>query len=525
MNILLCVMAVALGAAFLVPLVPRRRGAPAAIAVAAAFALLCLSLAIALRARRDGVLLHRAGGWPPPFGIALVADGLSSLMLVAVNGLAFLVALYAGDYAKRYTGEWRFYTLFLLMTAGMNGTLLAGDLFNFFVFLEVAAFSAYALVAFGTGAEEVEASFKYTVLGILSTNCLLFGIALLYGRASTLNMADISLALAGSRGAPLVLFATALFILGFGLKAALVPFHAWLPDAHSSAPAPISAMLSGVLIKTLGIYALARVLFNVLGVTPAVSRVLMAMGGISMAVGVLLALGQWDMKRLLAYSSISQVGYIVLGLGLGTPLGVTGALFHLLNHSVFKSLLFLNAGAIDYATGLRDLRRMGGLRERMPVTAATSLIASLAISGVPPFSGFWSKLVIIVACVRSGRTGYALLAALVSVLTLAVFMKLQRYAFYGEAGERARGAREVPVRMRLAMAALALLCLAGGLLAAPSLTGRFLARGAEALVAGTEYAGRVRAKAPEGCWYAGGGPGETGAGARPAASLPGGGHR
>ncbi|MEI6634641.1 MAG: proton-conducting transporter membrane subunit [Chlamydiota bacterium] len=529
MNIILSVIAVALGAAFAVPLAGRRRGAPAAIAAAAAFSLLCLSFVIALLVRRDGILLYRAGGWPPPFGICLVLDGLSAVMLVTVNCVALMVALYAADYMRRYTGEWQFYALFLLMLAGMNGMILAGDLFNLFVFLEVAAFSAYALVAFGTGQEELEASFKYAVLGILSTNCLLFGIALLYGCCSSLNMADISLALAGKQGTPCVLFITALFIFGFGLKAALVPFHAWLPDAHSSAPAPISAMLSGVLIKTLGIYALARVLFNVLGMTPAISHVLMALGALSMAAGVVLAVGQWDMKRLLAYHSISQVGYIVLGLGLGTPLGVLGGLFHLVNHSIFKSLLFLNAGAIDYATGVRDLRKMGGLRERMPVTAATSLVASLAISGVPPLNGFWSKLIIIMACVQSGRYGYAVLAALVSMLTLASFMKLQRYAFYGEPKGRWEGVREVPPRMRIAMVVLAALCLTGGLLAVPALSGGFLDRGAAAIVRGTGYASRVREKAPEGPWYGGRGAAGNGAekraGGRFAPSPFGGGRR
>jgi multicomponent Na+:H+ antiporter subunit D len=525
MNIILIVMAVALGAAFAIPLFGRRRSsAPSFIAAAAAFSLLCLSLGLALLVRRDGILLYRAGGWPPPFGICLVLDGFSAVMLLTVNCVALMAALYAADYMRRYTGEWQFYTLFLLMLAGMNGMVLAGDLFNLFVFLEVAAFSAYALVAFGTGQEELEASFKYAVLGILSTNCILLGIALLYGCASTLNMADISLALAGRQGTPLVLFITALFILGFGLKAALVPFHAWLPDAHSSAPAPISAMLSGVLIKTMGIYALARLLFSVLGMTPAVSRVVMALGVLSMVVGVLLAIGQWDMKRLLAYHSISQVGYIVLGLGLGTPLGVMGGLFHLVNHSIFKSLLFLNAGAIDYATGVRDLRQMGGLRERMPVTAATSLVASLAISGVPPLNGFWSKLIIITACVQSGRYGYAVLAALVSMLTLASFMKLQRYAFYGEPKGRWEGVREVPMRMRIAMVVMAILCLAGGLLAVPSLSGRFLERGADALVLGTGYASRVREKAPDGSWF--GSRGAAGSGAeRPAQSHFGGGRR
>ena len=520
MDILLSVVAVSLGAAFAVPLAARRRRAPAALAAGAAFLLLCLSAAVAARVPRGGILLHRAGGWPPPFGVVLVADGLSAVMLVTINAAVFLAALYSSEYARRYTGEWRFFTLLLLMAAGMNGVVLAGDLFNLLVFVEIAAFSAYALVAFGTASEELEASFKYAVLGILSTNFVLFGIALIYGSCSTLNMADISLALAdGRRGAGYAGFVAAVFVFGFGLKSALVPFHAWLPDAHSSAPAPVSALLSGVLIKTLGVYALARVLFNVVGMTPAASRLLMALGGLSMAAGAALALGQWDMKRLLAYSSISQVGYIVLGLGLGTPLGVAGALFHLVNHSVFKSLLFLNAGAVEHATGMRDLRRMGGLGGRMPVTAATSMIASLSIAGLPPLSGFWSKLAIVAACVGAGRPGYAALAVLVSVLTLAIVMRLQRYAFFGEPGGRWDGVGEVPAPMRIAMCALALACLLGGLLAIPTVGGRFIGRGAEALLAGGGYAEKVRAAAPEGAWCGSRG----GAGAARRASARGGG--
>ncbi|MDD5557906.1 MAG: complex I subunit 5 family protein, partial [bacterium] len=322
---------------------------------------------------------------------------------------------------------------------------------------------------------------KYAVMGGLASSLILLGIALLYAHASTLTMAGIAAALRARPGGPLVPFVSCLFIAGFGLKAALVPFHAWLPDAHPSAPAPISAMLSGVLIKTLGVYALARILFAVIGMTPAVLGVLMALGAVSMLAGVLLAVGQWDFKRLLAYHSISQVGYIVLGLGLGTPLGVLGGLFHLFNHSIFKSLLFLAAGSVDYAAGTRDLRRMGGLRERMPVTATTNFIASMSIAGVPPFNGFWSKLIIIAACVQAGRLGYGLLAAFVSLITLASFMKVQRYAFAGELREGLRGVREAPPRMRLAMVALACVCVAGGAILLPGPGRSFLGEAAAVL--------------------------------------------
>ncbi len=174
-----------------------------------------------------------------------------------------------------------------------------------------------------------------------------------------------------------------------------------------------------------------------------------------MLVGVFLAIAQWDFKRLLAYHSISQIGYVILGIGLGTPMGIFGGLFHLFNHSVFKSLLFLNSGAVEYSLGTRDLGQMGGLREKMPITANTSLIASVSISGIPPFNGFWSKLVIILACIQAQHFGYAFLAVVASILTLASFMKVQKYAFWGKLNEKNRRIKEVPLAMRLSMIILA----------------------------------------------------------------------
>ena len=183
-----------------------------------------------------------------------------------------------------------------------------------------------------------------------------------------------------------------------------------------------------------------------------------------MLIGVLLAVGQWDFKRLLAYHSISQIGYVVLGIGIGTPLGILGGLFHLFNHSVFKSLLFLNSGGVVYATGTRDLKKLGGLKEKMPVTEKTCLTASMSISGIPPFNGFWSKLIIIIACIQAGHAGYAFWAFVGSVLTLASFMKVQRYVFYGKLPKDHEGIKEVPSTMQTSMIALALVCLLGGLL-------------------------------------------------------------
>jgi multicomponent Na+:H+ antiporter subunit D len=223
-------------------------------------------------------------------------------------------------------------------------------------------------------------------------------------------------------------------------------------------------MLSGLLIKVSGIYALTRIFLTVLGLTPALSTILMYLGVISIVVAAFLALGQKDIKRMLAYSSISQVGYIILGIGLGTPLGILGGLFHLLNHALAKSLLFLNSGSIQMSTGTRNLDEMGGLAKRMPFTAATSLIGSLSIAGVPPLNGFWSKLIIIVALVQAKMWVFALIAVLASVLTLWYYLMIQRKAFFGQLNERWRDIKEAPFWMTLSTVILGLLCIAIGIL-------------------------------------------------------------
>jgi multicomponent Na+:H+ antiporter subunit D len=438
----------------------------------------------------DKVLVYKIGGWAPPFGISLVLDGLSSFMLVTVNLISLLIAVYSVSYMRQYTDKPKFFTLFSLMVCGMNGIIITGDLFNLFVFLEIASISSYALVAFGTEAEELEASFKYAVMGTVASSFIFIGIAFLYSFTSTLNMADMARVLSIKPNSYLVPFVGVLFLMGFGLKSALVPFHAWLPDAHPSAPASISAMLSGILIKTLGIYALIRIFFNIIGSTQNYLSIMMFLGALSLLVAVVLALSQWDLKRLLAYHSISQVGYIVLGIGLGTPLGILGGLFHLFNHSVFKSLLFLNSGAVDYAAGTRDLKETGGLAKVMPVTSTTNLIASMSIAGIPPFNGFFSKLLIIIACVQAGHMGYAICAVLGSILTLASFMKVQKYAFLGELKDKFKNIKEAPFTMKFSMIVLAVICVFGGFLLLPSMR-FFLDNAVHVLLRGTAYAGLV----------------------------------
>jgi len=473
-NLLPIAVAIPLVAAFVLPLLQRRVNGPRTSR--------CLTLLVATALLLLAALFitlpdttYWMGNWSPhsgAIGISLVLDGLSRLMFFIVALIAFAATLFSLRYMTRYTAEPLYYCLFCLMVTGMTGVVLSGDLFNLYVFLEIAAIASYALVAFGTGREEIEAAFKYLVLGTVGSAFILLGIAIVYNQTGQLNMALIAQNLPPNSSA--VLIAAAFFLMGFGLKAAMVPFHAWLPDAHPSAPAPISAMLSGVLIKALGVYTLVRLFFDCLVMNRQFAYVLIVLGAASMVIGVLLALGQEDFKRLLAYSSISQTGYVVLAAGIAgemvvranmavAALALLGGLFHLFNHAVFKSLLFLCSGATEYSTGTRMLKSLGGLKQRMPLTSSCLRVAALSIAGVPPFSGFWSKLLIIIAIIQAGHLWLGAMTVLVSFITLLTFLKVQRHILDGTPSPAVAQAREVPWSMTTAMILLTTICIAAGL--------------------------------------------------------------
>jgi multicomponent Na+:H+ antiporter subunit D len=466
--------------------------------------LLSLSLYYLLKGNHIS-LIYKVGGWEPigniPIAIYLLLDPFSGFLLFIINLMAFLSTLYSVNYITRYTGENYFYTLLGIMIAGLNGVVIAGDLFNLYVFLEITVIASYALVAFGTEKEELEASFKYQVLGGIATALILFSIGMIYWYTKTLNLPDIAKILETSTDEKLIQFCQLMLIAGFGLKAAIMPFHGWLPDAHSSAPSPISALLSGVVIKAAGLYVIFRLFFNMFQLSYEISVLITAIGTLSMVVGVFLAIGQWDLKRLLAYHSISQMGYVIVGVGMGmmilsvggnkviASLAITGGLFHMINHAVFKGLLFLTAGAIEYRLGTRDLSRMGGLFEKMPFTSSTSMSASMAISGIPPFNGFFSKLVIILAAVQAKYYVLALLAVIVSIITLASFMKFQRYAFFNKSPDKdvILKIKDVPFLMVFSMVTLAILCLALSLLLVPGIRSLILQPAVDILMGKNEY--------------------------------------
>lgn len=445
-----------------------------------------LSFVVQKQILAEGLLLFNPGAVVPGLGTICAADGLTGFMLITVNTVIAIITVYAISFTDRLDDAYLYHVLMLMLTAGLNGVLIAGDVFTLYVFMEIAVMSAYLLTSLNNEPASIEASFKYAIMGGISSLMILSAGAILYTGSGTLSFPGLALSWQHPDHLVAVLVMV-LLVVGFGLKATLIPFSSWVPDAYCAAPAPVSAMFSGAVCKVVGIYALMRLMYSVFGCDPRVMTLLAWCALASILIGVTLALYQWNIKRLLAYHSISQIGYIMLGLSLGTPLGVAGGLLHLANHSVFKPLLFLNAGSIERATGAESLKDTGGLSVRMPVTGVTSLIASLSISGIPPFNGFWSKLMVILACIQVGKNGYAIVAVVGSILTLASFMKLQRYAFRGPLTQALHAAAEAPLLMRIAMILLAALCISMGILLLPGINEVFLEPAVNALMAGKHY--------------------------------------
>lgn len=489
-SIIPYLVTVPLAAAFLVIIFGKMsRPAGAIIASLAGALSFAASVAISRSIIKYGILIHKVGGWMPPAGIPMVVDSYSALILLIANFITMMVIFYSIGYTRIYTDTWKYFTLLLLMLAGVNGVALSGDIFNMFVYLEIASLATYALIAFGNEPEALEASFKYAVMGSVASVFILIGIAFLYQCTSTLNMAYIGKFAAGSPALKAMSFVSILFLAGFGLKAALAPFHAWLPDAYSKSPAPIPAMSSGVLIKVLGVYALTRLFFNVFGMTKPVSHIFLFLAVLSMVGGSILAFGQSNIRRLLGYSSISQVGYIVLGFAIGTPLAIMGSLFHIFNHSVAKSLLFMGAGSMEEDTGTQEIGKISGVISRMPVTGYTSLIGALSVCGIPPLGGFWSKLIIIFACIQAGYFGIAFIAAFVSILTLAYYFKAYGPILFGREDGAIKPKRIGLPRffMNLPMVILAIISLMSALLLAPGAMNILVRLATVAIANGTAY--------------------------------------
>ena len=398
-----------------------------------------LALAIA-----DTVYCLQSGGKLTSQYIAgFSVDLFSAVVLMVIGLISFISLLVAKNTVKE--GRFSFGNAILLLMMGMNGIVMVTDIFSLYVFIEVTSAASFILIAINKKRDELEGAFKYYLMSALATIMLLLSITFLFALAGDTSYSAIAAYIGGLNGnyppalmASMILFAAAILV-----KSGVVPFHTWVPDAHSSAPSPVSVMLAGAVIKVSGVYSLMRIYRDVFLYDPALGRVLSLLGLASIVIGALGAIGQTDIKRMLAFSSVSQIGYIVLGLSAGSALGFAGALLHFFNHATFKSLLFTGSAAIVMQTGTRDMNKMGGLGEKMPVTAISSIIGFLSMAGIPPLSGFWSKLLIIMAVWKiSGWLAAIALAS--SILTIGYFLLLQKKVFFGKPAPDMEHVREGP---------------------------------------------------------------------------------
>lgn len=432
----LLAVAAPLLAAFLLPVLgwwKRAAVFPATLtALAIAFA---AAVATARAVAAGGPVDYHLGGWEPPWGIALHVDGLGALLLLTVTFLPLVVGVYSmrSVIAELPGRETPFYSVCLLLVAGLAGISATADLFNLYVFLEITSLASYALVSIGGGAA-VFSAFRYVILGTIGAAFYLLAVGYLYSVTGTLNMADLARVLPELYGSNTVLVGFVFLVVGMGIKMALFPLHAWLPGAYANAPSAVSALVAATTTKVAA-YVVIRMLFFVfeprfsIEIVPA-TTILGAMGAVAMIVGSLLAIAQADLKRMLAYSSVAQIGYIVLGVGLANASGFIGGVLHLVNHAVMKGCLFLVAGAIVHRTGRRRIRDLRNLGSAMPWTAGAFVLAAFAMVGIPPAGGFFSKLHLVLGAIDAGLWAYVAVILLSSVLALAYFGNVIRYLYF-----------------------------------------------------------------------------------------------
>ncbi|MBS7626995.1 hypothetical protein KEJ51_08210 [Candidatus Bathyarchaeota archaeon] len=399
------------------------------------------------------------------FGLRVTAPGYFMGLVTSIVGLA--VTTYSGQYMKGLTEtKLNYYHMLMLsFIGGILGMFFSTNLAAIFLFLEISTILSIILVSF-EGGRAFEAGYKFYMLSGLGGMFTIVSITLIYAATGTLDLSNMPGILSSSSHKHTMLLdvGAVLAIVGFGLKAGLVPFHAWLPDAHAEAPTPISAVLSGVVVKT-GAYALFLILFTIYGWISSgkILVFLYSLAVASMLFGAFMALAQSDIKRLLAYSTVSQMGYILLGLAYGSTSGIEGGLLHILNHSTFKVILFLCAGNLILKTGARSIRKMGGLARRLPATTFSFIVASLSMAGVPPFNGFWSKILIYYAGVESNQIILTIVAVFTSCITLAYMVRASHMIFFGELPMEFAGLSERIDLSTLPPLALSILCTITGI--------------------------------------------------------------
>ena len=448
-----------------------RRAAPAwAIATAACAFSFFAAILLAAEVAAHGAVSYHLGSWAPPWGIEYRVDALSAFVLVLVSGMATVVAPYAWRSVAAELPRDRiylFYALYCLCVAGLLGMAITGDAFNVFVFMEIASLSSYVLIALGRDRRALLAAFQYLVLGTIGATFFVIGVGLLYLMTGTLNLADMAARLQDVRGTRPVLAALAFITVGVSLKLALFPLHFWLPNAYAYAPSVVTAFLAATATKV-SVYVLMRFYFGVFGVrlvtgTLPMAEILLGLSLVAIVTASLVALWQQDLKRLFAYSSVAQIGYITLGISMVSQDGLTAAVVHLFNHGVTKGALFLLLGGVALRAGRATLQSVRGLGRRMPITSLGIVVAGLSLIGIPGTAGFVSKWYLVLGALEQGRWWLAGFVVLTSLIAVAYVWRFVEAAYLAEPGPGAPEPGETPPAMLVPAWILVLACVAFGL--------------------------------------------------------------
>jgi len=400
------------------------------LSVAGCVALLICAIALLVQVWRVGIVVAHLGDWPAPFGITLAADLLAAVMLLLTAVIGLAVALYAMADIDARLETLGYHALFHVLLAGVCGAFVAGDLFNLYVWFEVMLIASFGLLVLGGSKAQIDGGIKYVALNLVSTVLFLSGIGLLYGLTGTLNLADLHRAVGEVNNQGLVTVVAVLFMVAFGIKAAVFPLFFWLPASYHTAPVVVSAVFAGLLTKV-GVYALIRMYTLVFTHdTDYTHALLLVIAGLTMVTGVLGAAAQNEFRKILSFHIVSQIGYIVMGLALFTPLALAGAVLFLAHNIIAKANLFLVSGIATRLSGHSELAASGGLYKSAPFLAILFLVPALALAGIPPLSGFWAKFLLVKASLDASAYVMAATALVVGLLTLFSMTKIWGEAFW-----------------------------------------------------------------------------------------------
>ncbi|TWU37809.1 Na(+)/H(+) antiporter subunit D [Novipirellula aureliae] len=452
-NLPILLIVIPLMAAPLCVLVGHRRAAYA-ICLLTTYAVFAIAVALMIKVSSEGVIRYNIGNWEPPYGIEYVADGLSSFVVMFVSALGAMVMTYApASIAKEIpeSKHYLFFATYLLCLTGLLGICITGDLFNLFVFLEISSLSSYALISLGRTRRAPLAAFHYLILGSVGATFILIGIGLVYQMTGTLNMADIAGRLPIDHGPRTVLVAFAFMTIGLFIKVAVFPLHSWLPNAYTYAPSVVTCFIAATATKV-SVYALLRIVFSIFTMQFAFEQLplrtaLMVLALVGIFAASTAAIFQENVKRLLAYSSIAQIGYILLGISMANQAGLTAGISHMFNHAIIKGGLFMVVGCFALQLGSVQLSDWRGAGRTMPWTSTAWAIGGLGLIGVPLTAGFVSKWLLLTSAFQTHHVIVAVLMLLSSLLAVVYVWRVVETLFFSEPTEVTAAAKEAPLTM------------------------------------------------------------------------------